>query len=49
MKQATFAPLAFGKKKTQTRQERVLAEMEAVAPSAVPDETTTLKFHHLLE
>ena len=31
MKQTTFASLAFDKKKKQTRRERFLAEMEAVA------------------
>ena len=48
MKQATFASLAFDKKK-QTRRERFLAEMEAVAPSEVPNETITLRFQHPLE
>jgi len=34
MKQVTFAPLAFEKKKKQTRWERFLAEMDAVMPWA---------------
>lgn len=34
MKQATFASLAFDRKKKQTRRERFLAEMEAVVPWA---------------
>ena len=48
MKQTTFASLSFDKKQ-QARRERLLAEMEAVAPSEVPDETTTLKFQHPLK
>ena len=34
MKQATFASLAFEKKKKQTRRERFLSEMEVVVPWA---------------
>ena len=48
MKQTTFASLSFDKKQ-QARRERLLAEMEAVAPSEVPDETITLRFQHPLE
>ena len=50
MKQMSVAASEYIKKPKQTRKERFLQEMEAVAGvDTLPDETTILNFRHLLE